>query len=71
VQTLKPEVEVIFLNLRDLRFWSCDDYFATLTAAAQSNFEVVFYRDDVILVQKDQVGSTKLKSLLDNWTGCK
>jgi uncharacterized membrane protein len=71
VQTLEPKVEVIFLNLRDLRFWSCDDYFATLTAAAQSNFGVVFYRDDVILVQKGQAGSTKLKSLLDDWPGCR
>jgi len=70
VSTLGPEAEVIFLNLRDLRFWSCEDYFETLKAAANVNFGVNFYRDGVLLIQKESGDSAKLKSLLDHWSEC-
>jgi hypothetical protein len=70
VSIFDPEPEVIFLNLRDLRWWSCDDYFENLKAAASSNFGVIFYRDDVLLLQKDKGDTGKLKILLNHWRGC-
>jgi uncharacterized membrane protein len=70
VSIFDPEPEVIFLNLRDLRWWSCDDYFENLKAAASSNFGVIFYRDDVLLLQKDKGDAGKLKDLLNHWRGC-
>ena len=71
VLTLEPAPDAIFLNLRDLRWWSCDDYFENLQAAAKLNFGVTFYRDDVLLVQKDKGDARKLQDLLGRWPGCK
>jgi uncharacterized membrane protein len=71
--TLRPEVEAIFLNLRDARFFqfrSCEDDFETLKAAARANFGIVFYRDGVVLVQKEMGDKSKLESLLDHWPSC-
>jgi hypothetical protein len=70
VSTFSPEPDAIFLHLRDLRWWSCDDYFENLKAAAHLNYGVTFYRDDVLLLQKDKGDSRKLKNLLDHWSGC-
>jgi len=71
VSTLGPDAEALFLNVRDLRWWSCDDYIDNLRAASLLNFGVIFYRDGVLLVQKDKGDVTKLKDLLDHWPGCK
>jgi uncharacterized membrane protein len=71
LSTLDPEAEAIFLNLKDLRWWSCDDYVKSLKAAAELGFGIVYYRDSVLLAQKDKGDLTKLKELLTNWQGCK
>ncbi|MGE5305031.1 MAG: DUF2079 domain-containing protein, partial [Alphaproteobacteria bacterium] len=71
VSGLRPQTEVIFLNLRDLRFWNCEDYFENLKAAAQLNFGVIFYRNDVILLQKSKGDTKTLRNLLTRWPGCK
>jgi uncharacterized membrane protein len=70
VSELERGVEVIFVNLRDLRWWSCDDYRQSLRAAVRLGFGVVFYRDGVLSVQKGKGDFTKLKGLLDDWPGC-
>jgi uncharacterized membrane protein len=70
VSSLGPEVEAIFLNMRDLRWWSCDDYYETLRAATESGFGVIFYRDAVIVIRKNKGDSTKLQALLKDWQGC-
>lgn len=70
MSTLKPEVEVIFLNLRDLRWWSCDDYLGSLKAARRLGFGITFYREGVLLVQRDRGDSIKLQDLLDSWPSC-
>ena len=70
VSSLPPEAEVIFLNLRDMRTWSCEDYFETLTTAARDGFGVVIYRDDVMLAQKGAGNPTQLKQILSSWPGC-
>ena len=71
VSTLRPEAELIFLNLRDLRFWNCEDYFETLRTAERLNFGVTYYRDDVVVVQKNRGNIKKLEDLLGSWRGCK
>jgi hypothetical protein len=70
VSKFDPEPEAIFLNLRDLRWWSCDDYLENLKVAASANFGVIFYRDDVLLLQKDKGDAEKLRYLLNEWQGC-
>ena len=70
VSSLPREAEVIFLNLRDMRTWSCEDYFETLTTAARDGFGVVIYRDDVMLAQKGAGNPTQLKQILSSWPGC-
>jgi uncharacterized membrane protein len=70
VQALDPKAEVIFLNLRDLRFWNCVDYLETLKAARESNFGVIFYRDEVLVIQKAKGDKGKLHDLLSHWSGC-
>src|SRR6185503_7830579 len=49
VSNLHREATAIFLNLRDLRSWSCEDYFATLAAASRQQFGVVYYREGIVL----------------------
>ena len=72
VSALDPEAEAIFLNLKDQRWWSCDDYVESLKAAAALGFGLVFYRDGVLLAQKDKGDLSKFKDLLNNnWPGCK
>ena len=71
VSTLRPEAEVIFLNLKDLRFWSCEDYFETLRTAERMNFGVTFYRDGVILIQKNKGNARELSVLLNERQVCK
>jgi uncharacterized membrane protein len=70
VANLVPEADAIFLNLRDSRWWTCEDYFASLRAAAQANFGVVFNRDFVLLVEKGRGEQTELKNLVRAWRGC-
>lgn len=70
VAAFDPEPEAIFLNLRDQRWWKCEDYADNLKAAAKSNFGVVFYGDDVVLLQKDQGDRKKLRELLDGGMPC-
>jgi len=70
VRTLGAEAEVIFLNLRDLRWWGCNDYFENLKAAARLNFGVIFYRDDTLVVQKDRGDTKKLNEVVDRWPAC-
>jgi len=70
VSGLHREATAIFLNLRDQRTWRCEDYFATLTAASREQFGIVFYRDGVVLVEKDRGDTAQLKELMRSWRGC-
>lgn len=70
VSDLRPGVEAIFLNLKDLRRRSCDDYLQNLQAAARADFGVTFYRDDVILIEKHKGDPRELNDLLIGWPGC-
>jgi uncharacterized membrane protein len=67
---LKSEVKVIFLNLKDLRWWSCDDYLRSLAAARRSGFGITFSRECVLVLQRDSGDPIKLQGLLDNWPAC-
>ncbi|HWP24698.1 MAG TPA: DUF2079 domain-containing protein [Candidatus Binatia bacterium] len=70
VPGLPPQAEIIFLNLKDLRSWTCRDYLETLEAAACGQFGVIFYRDNVIVVQRNHGSKTQLLNLLRNWQHC-
>jgi uncharacterized membrane protein len=70
VPALVPGVEAIFVNLKDLRNRSCDDYFDNLQIAAGAGFGVTFYRDGVVLVEKGKGNVGQLRELISNWPGC-
>jgi uncharacterized membrane protein len=70
VSALPPQVEAIFLNLADQRWWSCEDYFETLRAAAHLDFGVTFEKGSVVLVESHKGDRTKLEHLLLYWPGC-
>ena len=59
-----------FLNMKDLRRRSCDDYLQNLQAATSAGFGVTFHRDGVILVEKGKGHRDKLDELLAQWPGC-
>jgi len=69
--TVESGVAAIFLNLKDLRGRvNCENYRQYLESAMLSDFGVTFYRDGVLLVQRNTGDSRQLKELLDNWPGC-
>jgi uncharacterized membrane protein len=70
VRGFPPEATAIFLNLRDLRSWSCQDYFETLMAASRERFGIVFYRDGVVLVEKGRGEPAQLAELMRSWSDC-
>jgi uncharacterized membrane protein len=70
VSALAPDVEAIFLNLKDLRRRSCDDYLQNLQAAANAGFGVTFYRDGVIVIERGKGYRDKLDDLLARWPLC-
>jgi len=64
-------VEAIFVNLLDLRSSAtCDDYRECLAEASQAGFGLVFCRDGVVLLQRDEGDRQALRDLLANWPGC-
>ena len=70
VPGLPREATAIFLNLRDLRSWSCQDYLETLTAASREQFGIVFYRDGVVLIEKGSGRPAQLEELMRSWRDC-
>jgi uncharacterized membrane protein len=70
VANLHREATVIFLNLRDLRSWSCEDYFATLAAASRQQFGVVYYREGIVLIERGAGDRARLQGLVRSWRGC-
>lgn len=70
-RALDYRTEVLFLNLKDLRWTtSCADYRAYLEFADGRDFGVVFCRDGVIVAQKHAGSRERLRDLLHNWPGC-
>jgi hypothetical protein len=70
VAGLPREATAIFLNLRDLRSWTCQDYFETLTAASREQFGIVYYRDGVVLIEKGSGDPAQLEELMRSWRDC-
>jgi uncharacterized membrane protein len=70
VPLLPPEAETVFLNLRDLRAWRCEDYLAALSAAERSGFGLSFARDSVVLAERRRGDRTGLRDLVLHWPGC-
>ncbi len=70
VSDLGPGVDAIFLNLKDLRRRSCEDYFQNLRLAQSAGFGATFYRDSVLLLQKGKGDFKALENLIADWPGC-
>jgi hypothetical protein len=69
--TVDPEVEAVFLNLRDLRVrMACEGYRHYLASALDEGFGVTYYRDRVVLVERGKGDPDELRSLLARWPGC-
>ena len=68
---LHPRVQALFLNLKDLRQMTCDNYSAKLEIAARSGFGLTFYRDGVVLVEKGKGDYEALQNLINRWPGCR
>jgi uncharacterized membrane protein len=65
------DADAIFLNLRDPRSTSgCEEYHRYLELAAQAGFGITFYRDGVILVERDSGDQQQLQQLIASWPGC-
>ena len=60
----EPEVEAVFLNLRDLRVGiRCENYRQYLESALDADFGVTFYRDSVVLIERERGDSGQLRIL--------
>jgi uncharacterized membrane protein len=70
VSDLDSRAETVFLNLRDPRSWTCEDYLEVLRAAAGSDFGVAFSQDGVIVLQRTAGDRAHLSDLLHSWRGC-
>jgi uncharacterized membrane protein len=70
VSALRPEAQAIFLNLKDQRWWNCQDYLGTLTTAERLDFGVSFNRDSVLVVERHRGDRGKLRDLVLDWPGC-
>jgi uncharacterized membrane protein len=65
------EAEVLFLNLKDLRWtMNCADYRKCLKIAESSDFGITFYRNGVLVVEKHKGSQERLRELLNDWPGC-
>jgi len=70
VTALDVEAQAIFVNVRDRRSWTCDDYFETLRIAAQSSFGTTFNRDGVLLLERGKGNTAELRDIVGSWRGC-
>jgi uncharacterized membrane protein len=70
IASLDPRADALFMNIMDLRSWSCADYFGSMKAAAESGFGVGFEKDGVLVLLKGQGGNDRLRAIVDSWTDC-
>jgi uncharacterized membrane protein len=62
--------DIVFFNLRDQRFTSCEMYHDYLVQLDPQRYGVSFWSDGVLVIQRD-TGSTKaFQDLLLTWNGC-
>ena len=62
--------DVVFLNLRDQRWLSCEEYRAYLLQLDPERYSVTFESDGVVVIQRDAGSSGRFRALIDDWPGC-
>ena len=65
-----PDPELVFLNLQDQRFVSCDEYRAYLMLLDPKVYGVTLFSEGVLVIQRDAGSRAQLRDLLDNWLPC-
>ena len=70
VSRLDPRAEALFLNVRDQRGWTCDDYFDIVKVAAGSGFGIKFEDQGVLVLLKGRNDDGRLRRLVESWRGC-
>jgi uncharacterized membrane protein len=69
--TVPAAAQDIFLNLTSSRdMLGCATYREYLQLAAQADFGTIFYRDGVLLAERDSGDRQQLQQLVANWPGC-
>ena len=61
---------VVFFNLRDQRWLSCEDYHAYLLQLDPERYGVSFVSDGVVVIQRDAGSYSHFRDLIDDWPGC-
>ncbi len=70
VSSLDPRADVLFMNVRDQRGWTCNDYFDIVKFAAGSGFRLEFQNQGVLVLLKGGNDEGRLQMLIDSWRGC-
>lgn len=62
--------DIVFFNLRDQRFTSCEMYHTYLSQLDPQRYGVTFWSDGVLVAQQDTGSNTSFRNLLRAWNGC-
>ncbi|MGD8904701.1 MAG: DUF2079 domain-containing protein [Anaerolineae bacterium] len=62
--------DVVFLNLRDQRWLSCENYRAYLLQLDPERYGMTFESDGVVVIQRDAGSCDRFRALIDAWPGC-
>jgi uncharacterized membrane protein len=70
VASLDSRADALFMNVRDQRSWTCNDYFEVVRVAAMSGFGVEYEKQGVLVLRKGRVDAGRLRAIRDSWPGC-
>jgi uncharacterized membrane protein len=62
--------DIVFLNLHDHRWTSCEDYHAYLLQLDPEKYGVTFMSKGVLAIERDSGSRDQLRDLIKNWSGC-
>jgi uncharacterized membrane protein len=62
--------DIVFLNLRDDRWISCEEYHTYLLQLQLEEYGVTFISEGVLAIQRDSGSRNQLRDLMQNWSGC-
>jgi len=70
VASLDSRADALFMNVRDQRSWTCNDYFEVVKVAALSGFGVEYEKQGVLVLRKGRADDGRLRAISDSWPGC-
>jgi uncharacterized membrane protein len=62
--------DIVFFNLRDQRFTSCEMYYSYLLQLDPQRYGVTFWSEGVLVLQRDTGSNSAFQDLLLTWNGC-